>query len=148
MRGKCTWQNPLALKIPINTDFESETAAINSYEAPRNAVLDKALIKMLKDLRKSIAKRKNIPPFVIFQDPSLEDMATQYPVSLEDMTNISGVSRGKAERYGRPFADLIKSYVEENGIERPEDLVVKQVANKSKIKVEIIKAIDRKNSFV
>ena len=142
--GKMFLAKPLSLKIPINTNFESETAAINSYEGPRNSVIDKALIKMLKELRKKIAKRKNIPPFVIFQDPSLEDMATQYPISLEDMSNISGVSKGKAERYGRPFIDLIKVYVEEHGIERPEDLIVKQVANKSKLKVEIIKAIDRK----
>ncbi|MEM9824477.1 MAG: HRDC domain-containing protein, partial [Bacteroidota bacterium] len=105
---------------------------------------DKILMILLKDLRKQIAREKGVPPYVIFQDPSLEDMATQYPVSMEDMTKITGVSKGKAERYGKGFVALIANYVEENSIERPMDFVVKQVANKSKIKVNIIQGIDRK----
>jgi ATP-dependent DNA helicase RecQ len=99
---------------------------------------------LLKDLRKQIARDKKLPPFVIFQDPSLEDMATQYPINMEDMANVTGVSKGKAMRYGRAFIELIAQYVEENEIERPKDFVVKQVANKSKVKVNIIQGIDRK----
>ena len=102
---------------------------------------------MLKDLRKKIAKKHHLPPFVIFQDPSLADMSIQYPVSLEELQKIQGVGRGKAKRYGKEFVALIKQYVEENEIERPEDLVVKTVANKSKMKVFIIQSIDRKISF-
>src|SRR5690606_25821061 len=95
-------------------------------------------------LRRAEAKKKNVPPFVIFQDPSLEDMATQYPITMDDMTKIGGVSIGKAQRYARPVLEMIKKYVEENEIERPTDFVIKQVANKSKVKVDIIKSIDRK----
>ena len=102
------------------------------------------LLKMLKDLRRKEAKRKDVPPFVIFQDPSLEDMATQYPVTFEEMANVSGVSVGKARRYGQPFMDLIEAYVEANDIIRPTEFVVKQVANKSRMKVSIIQGIDRK----
>jgi len=99
---------------------------------------------ILKDLRKSIAKKHDLPPYIIFQDPSLEDMATQYPVSLDDLTKIVGVSQGKALKYGQPFADAIKKYCEENEIERPMDITIKTVANKSKTKVAIIQSIDRK----
>ncbi len=102
---------------------------------------------MLKDLRKSIAKKLNLPPFVIFQDPSLADMSIQYPVTLDEMQTIQGVGQGKAQRYGKEFVALIKKYVEENEIERPQDLIVKTVANKSKFKVYIIQSIDRKISL-
>ncbi len=108
---------------------------------------DEALFTMLKDLRKQIAKQKNVPPYVVFQDPSLEDMAIQYPVTLEELTKISGVGSGKAEKFGKPFVDLIAKYVEENEIERPEDLVIKSVINKSGAKVQIIQNIDRKLSL-
>ena len=101
-------------------------------------------MKMLKDLRRQIGREKKIPPYVIFQDPSLEDMASNYPLTMEEMANISGVSIGKAKRYGKEFVAMIKAYVEENNIERPMDFVVKQVANKSKAKVNIIQSIDRK----
>jgi ATP-dependent DNA helicase RecQ len=106
--------------------------------------LDEKLFKMLKDLRTSIAVKKNIPPFVIFQDPSIEEMTMQYPVTLEELQNISGVGIGKAQRYGLPFLDLIKNYVEENNIERIQDFVVKSIVNKSGKKVNIITNIDRK----
>ncbi|HRF37195.1 MAG TPA: HRDC domain-containing protein, partial [Saprospiraceae bacterium] len=99
------------------------------------------------DLRRREAKRLNVPPYVIFQDPSLEDMAIQYPVSMEDMAKVSGVSIGKATRYGKAFVELIRKYVEENEIERPSEVVVKQMANKSKAKVNIIQNIDRKISL-
>ena len=106
--------------------------------------LDEKLFKMLKDLRKSIAVKKNIPPFVIFQDPSIEEMTMQYPINLEELQNITGVGTGKAQRYGLPFLDLIKKYVEENNIERVQDFVVKSIVNKSGKKVNIITNIDRK----
>ncbi len=106
--------------------------------------LDEKLFKMLKDLRKSIAVKKNIPPFVIFQDPSIEEMTMQYPINPEELQNITGVGTGKAQRYGLPFLDLIKKYVEENNIERIQDFVVKSIVNKSGKKVNIITNIDRK----
>ena len=99
---------------------------------------------MLKDLRKKLSKKLEVPPYVIFQDPSLEAMATIYPVTLEELQNIPGVGAGKAKRYGEEFCKLIKRHCEENEIERPEDLRVRTVANKSKMKVAIIQAIDRK----
>lgn len=110
-------------------------------------VLDKALFSMLKDLRKSISKEENLPPFVIFQDPSLEDMCIQYPTTMEEMTHIAGVGVGKAQKYGKRFIELIRNYVEENEIERPQDFVVKSVVNKSANKVFIIQSIDRKIDF-
>lgn len=108
------------------------------------ASLDPILFAMLKDLRKNISKKINLPPFVIFQDPSLEAMSSNYPVTIEELQNIPGVGVGKAKRFGKEFIALIKQHVEENEIERPEDLVVKTVANKSKDKITIIRAIDRK----
>jgi ATP-dependent DNA helicase RecQ len=110
-------------------------------------VIDKVLFNMLKDLLKSIAKKENLPPYVIFQEISLEDMCVQYPTNMEEMTQITGVGTGKAQKYGKPFIDLIRRYVEDNEIERPQDLVVKSVINKSGLKVYIIQNIDRKISF-
>ncbi|MFZ4740622.1 MAG: DNA helicase RecQ [Bacteroidales bacterium] len=108
---------------------------------------DKTLFSLLKDLRKDISRKENLPPFVIFQDPSLEDMTIQYPITMEEMKQITGVGSGKALKYGQPFINLIKNYVEENEIERPQDLVVKSVINKSGLKVYIIQNIDRKLSL-
>ncbi|MBI9068402.1 MAG: DNA helicase RecQ [Salinivirgaceae bacterium] len=105
---------------------------------------DPILFAMLKDLRKRIAKEKGLPPFVIFQDPSLEDMSIHYPISLEEMQNMTGVGAGKAQRYGKKFCEVIKAYVDENEIERPVDMIVKSVVNKSGLKVYIIQSIDRK----
>ena len=99
---------------------------------------------MLQNLRKSYAKKVNLPPYVIFQDPSLEDMATQYPITMEELAKISGVSQGKALRYGKEFLQLIEKYVEENEIERPSDFVMRSVANKSAQKIFIIQNIDKK----
>ncbi|MBL7790733.1 MAG: HRDC domain-containing protein, partial [Saprospiraceae bacterium] len=136
-------KKPHSFLIPINNNFDEPPQDLEEPQG-KTAVLDETLIKLLKDLRRREAKRLGLPPFVIFQDPSLEDMATQYPISMEDMTKVSGVSIGKATRYAKPFIELINKYVEENEIERPTDFVVKQVANKSKVKVSIIQAIDRK----
>lgn len=105
---------------------------------------DEVLFKMLMDLRKRISKEKNVPPFVIFQEPSLIDMTVQYPITMEELSNIVGVGTGKATRYGKPFIELIDRYVEENEIERAQDFVVKSVVNKSVLKVHIIQNIDRK----
>jgi len=136
-------ENPTSIMVAVNHDYDKETA--DNYEpVGKTAVLDKTLMSLLKDLRRQIAKKDNIPPYVIFQDPSLEDMATQYPITMNDMAKITGVSKGKAIRYAKPFIETIADYVEENDIERPTDFVVKQIANKSKIKVNIIQGIDRK----
>jgi ATP-dependent DNA helicase RecQ len=105
---------------------------------------DEVLFALLKDQVKKTAKAKNLPPYVIFQEPSLEEMSIQYPITMDEMTKISGVGSGKAAKYGKPFIDLIKKYVEENEIERPVDMVIKSVVNKSGLKVYIIQNIDRK----
>jgi ATP-dependent DNA helicase RecQ len=143
-KGKKFIKNPYPMEIPLNHNYEVEMAEEEAASNGKTAVLDNTLMQMLKDLRKRIAKEKNIPPFVVFQDPSLEHMATMYPITTEEMGNITGVSKGKALRYGKPFRELISDYVEENDIDRPTDFVVKQVANKSKVKVNIIQGIDRK----
>lgn len=108
---------------------------------------DETLFAILKDLRKSMAKEKGFPPFVIFQDPSLEDMATRYPITMEEMTSITGVGQGKAEKFGQEFIEVIADYVEENEIDRPMDMVVKSVVNKSGLKVFVVQSIDRKMSL-
>jgi ATP-dependent DNA helicase RecQ len=105
---------------------------------------DEALFSLLKDLRKSMSKKLGLPPFVIFQDPSLEDMSIQYPITMDELNNITGVGAGKAKKYGKEFIELIKRYVEENEIERPQDMVVKSVVNKSGNKVFIIQSIDKR----
>ncbi|WP_163709624.1 DNA helicase RecQ [Mangrovibacterium lignilyticum] len=126
-------------------ELEEEYNAVSG--AASGSAGDPELFQQLKDLRKKVAKKMNLPPFVIFQDPSLSDMSIQYPISIDELKNIQGVGEGKAKRYGKEFIALIKSYVEDNGIERAQDLVMKTVANKSKTKVEIIQAIDRKMSL-
>ncbi len=110
----------------------------------KGSVLDDELYGYLVDLRKRLSKERNIPPFVIFQEPSLKDMCVQYPINMEELTNIQGVGHGKATRYGAPFLTLIKKYVEDNDIDRPQDLVVKSLVNKSGMKVQLIQNIDRK----
>jgi len=110
----------------------------------KGGAFDEKLYDLLIDLRKSLAKEKNIPPFVIFQEPSLRDMCLQYPITLDELTNIQGVGAGKAQRYGEPFLALISAYVEEHDIERPQDMVVKSLVNKSMLKVQLIQNIDRK----
>jgi ATP-dependent DNA helicase RecQ len=123
-----------------NTDDEISLIQSNSKEA----VFDDELYSMLLDLRKSISKERTVPPFVIFQEPSLKDMCFQYPITKEELTNIQGVGNGKAERYGEPFIALIADYVEHNEIERPQDIKVKSLVNKSQLKVQLIQNIDRK----
>ncbi len=139
---------PQSFMLVKNHEYEEEDSDGSGGGAPSGGASgDPQLFAMLKDLRKKVARRHNLPPFVIFQDPSLADMSIQYPINIEELQKIQGVGQGKARRYGREFVELIKRYVEENEIERPEDLVVRTVANKSKMKVFIIQSIDRKLSF-
>lgn len=125
-------------------DHNFEEAEEKMQEKGGISASDMTLFSMLKDLRKKIAKKNNLPPYVIFQDPSLEDMCINYPITIEELSNIQGVGSGKAQKYGQEFIDLIKKYVDDNEIERAQDMVVKTVANKSKFKVYIIQNIDRK----
>lgn len=141
--GKKFLTKPVSFKIVEDTDFSDEEEEMPEKSGGICAV-DPELYSILKDLRKKIAKRHNLPPYVIFQDPSLEAMATTYPITMEELQNITGVGAGKAKRYGQEFLNIIKTHVEENEIERPEDLRVRSVANKSKLKISIIQAIDRK----
>ncbi|TGY05854.1 DNA helicase RecQ [Muribaculum sp. NM65_B17] len=142
-KGKAYYKKPTSFKIVEDNEFneEEEEMVVKSGAA---CAVDPELYNILKDLRKKLAKRLELPPYVIFQDPSLEAMATTYPISIEELQNIPGVGAGKAKRYGEEFIKVIKTHVEENEIERPEDLRVRSVANKSKLKISIIQGIDRK----
>ena len=142
--GKKFIKSPKSFKIVEDRDFEEEENDEMPMRTGGTVVVDPALFSMLKDLRKKVAKKHDLPPYVIFQDPSLEAMATTYPITIEELRNIPGVGEGKAKRYGQEFVDLIRRHVEENEIERPEDMRVRTVANKSKMKVSIIQSIDRK----
>ncbi|MCL2072426.1 MAG: DNA helicase RecQ [Marinilabiliaceae bacterium] len=134
-------ENPYSVMLTNNHDYDE--MAIEGATGG-TAAMDPELFAMLKDLRKQLSKKLNLPPFVIFQDPSLEAMSTYYPIELEELQNISGVGVGKAKRFGKEFCELIRRHVEENEIDRPVDLVVKSVANRSKQKISIIQSIDRK----
>jgi ATP-dependent DNA helicase RecQ len=147
VKGREFIESPQPFLLTLDHDYDAAERDASAPQAAGAAAIDPSLFKMLKDLRKSIAKEKNLPPFVIFQDPSLEDMAIHYPISMEEMANIVGVGAGKAQRYGKRFIELIEKYVKENEIERPQDMVVKSVVNKSGMKVYIIQSIDRKISL-
>ena len=142
-KGKEFMEKPVSFKITKDNEFEEEEEEV-PVRGGASCAVDPILYSMMKDLRKKLSKRLEVPPFVIFQDPSLEAMATTYPVTLDELQNIPGVGAGKAKRYGQEFITLIKKHVEENEIERPEDLRVRTVANKSKLKVWIVQSIDRK----
>ena len=146
-KGHTFLENPFSISFTRDHDFNNETddddeGTIGGGQKGGGA--DAALFSMLKDLRRKLAKQMNLPPFVIFQDPSLEDMAIQYPITMDELKNITGVGNGKALKYGKQFLELIAKYVEENEIERAQDMVVKSVVNKSGQKVFIIQGIDRK----
>jgi len=150
-KGKDFLKNPVSFKITkIDededdiSDLESEDSDIMASGGVSGGAADPVLFSMMKDLRKKLSKKLNVPPYVIFQPSSLEAMATSYPITLDELQNIPGVGSGKAKRYGKEFVELIKKHVEENDITRPEDLRVKTVPNKSKLKVSIVQAIDRK----
>lgn len=142
-KGKKFLSKPVSFKIVEDNDFNEEEEEIVEKSGASCAV-DPELYSILKDLRRKVAKQHNLPPYVIFQDPSLEAMATTYPITIDELANITGVGQGKAKRYGEEFIKVIKRHVEDNEIERPEDLRVRSVANKSKVKISIIQAIDRK----
>ena len=141
--GRDFMKNPKSFMIVEDKEFDDEETE-GPMRGGGSFAVDPELYSMLKDLRKKISKHLQLPPYVIFQDPSLEAMATTYPVTIDELQNIPGVGAGKAKRYGQEFIDLIKRHVEENEIERPEDLRVRTVANKSKLKVSIIQSIDMK----
>src|SRR5690606_7514983 len=143
--GKRFIENPYQIKFILNKPMEAamEEGAEDIPQQGSSAV-DTQLLQLLKDLRKKIAKQKGLPPFVIFQDPSLDEMCTHYPVTLDELKQIHGVGAGKAMKFGAQFVELIKSYVTENEIDRPQDLIIKGTANKSALKVSIIQNIDRK----
>jgi ATP-dependent DNA helicase RecQ len=136
-------ENPTSFMLAEDHDYADTTDEENAFGA-RTAAVDDELFSILRDLRKKLSKQKDVPPFVIFQDPSLEDMAIQYPITIDELQNISGVGAGKAQRYGEEFIEIIKKYVEEKEIIRPLDMVVKSVVNKSGMKVYIIQSIDMK----
>ena len=145
-KGQEFLENPQSFMLTEDHDY-SESGDEESSFGARTAAVDEELFSILKDLRKQISKHKDVPPFVIFQDPSLEEMAIQYPITLDELQNISGVGAGKAQRYGAEFIEIIKKYVEEKEIIRPLDMVVKSVVNKSGMKVYIIQSIDMKRSL-
>ncbi len=141
--GKAFIENPHTIKFVLNVEIEAGDDDQEEGTQPGGTSLDTQLLQMLKELRKKIAKQKNVPPFVVFQDPSLEEMCTHYPITLDELKQIQGVGAGKATKFGSSFVELIKQYVEENDIDRPIDLVIKSAANKSALKVSIIQNIDR-----
>ena len=138
-------KTPVSFMMTKDHIYNAETDnAIVSAAKTNSGVADEHLLRLLKDLRKKEAQKQDIPPFVIFQDPSLEDMALKYPINMEELVNIHGVGEGKARKYGKPFLDLIATYVEENDVVRPDDLVVKSTGANSGLKLYIIQNIDRK----
>lgn len=144
-KGAKFLKKPYSIMVALNHQFDED--AMDDEEeaaADAHASADPVLFEMLKELRKKVAKEKHLPPFVIFLENSLEDMATQYPTTVQELEKIQGVSKGKAVRYGKQFLDVITRYVEENNITKPDDFVMKSVVNKSGMKVFIIQNIDKK----
>jgi ATP-dependent DNA helicase RecQ len=141
-------ENPTDFLLSEDHDYSDTDEEEENLAGPeRPGTVDEELFNILKSLRKKLSKQLSLPPFVLFQDPSLEDMAIQYPITFEELQNIMGVGAGKAKKYGAEFIKIIKSYVEEKEIIRPQDMVVKSVINKSTLKVFIIQSIDRQMDF-
>ena len=145
-KGKEFLKNPTSFMMTEDHRYDEITSSANTNMG-KTAVADEKLLKMLKALRKDVSKQKGVPPYVIFQEPSLEDMALKYPITIEEMANVYGVGEGKARKYGKPFVEMVAKYVEENDIIRPEDFVVKSAASRSALKIFIIKSVDRKIPF-
>jgi ATP-dependent DNA helicase RecQ len=144
-KGQAFLKKPVSFKIVLNNQFEDAFADDDEGGSEAAALAtDEPLYELLKEVRQREAKKKNLPPFVIFLENSLQDMATMYPTTLAELEKCQGVSKGKALRYGKPFLDVITEYVEENGIERPDDFVMKSVANKNSNKIHIIQQVDKK----
>lgn len=137
-------KNPFLIAEDREYDLAQTKADSDQVQVQQSGGLDEVLFNQLKDLRKKVAKKQGIPPYTVFMDPSLEDMTVQYPISIEEIAKIYGVGDGKAKKFGKEFAEFIKQYVEENSIERTQDMVLKQVANKSSHKVFIIQSTDKK----
>lgn len=148
-KGERYIHNPYCVYVAkMQTEEQDEDVdSMDDIIPEKGESTDKVLFSLLKELRKEISSKENLPPFIIFQDPSLEDMCIQYPTTMDEMMHITGVGVGKAQKYGKPFISLIKNYVEENEIERPQDFIVKSVVKKSAIKVFIIQSVDRKLSL-
>lgn len=140
-KGRAYLETVPSFMMTEDHNFDEEPEDTNTSSG---ATADPVLLEMLKDLRKKVAKQKGVPPFVVLQDPSLEDMALKYPITISELTNVHGVGEGKAKKYGVPFVELIAKYVEENDILRPEDLIVKSTGSNSSLKLFIIQNIDRK----
>ncbi len=143
-KGRAFIEKPKSVMISLNHDFEADTTDVDMENNASKSVLDPILMDMLTKLRDKIAKDAKMPPYVIYSENSLEEMATMYPTTMDEIVKISGVSKGKADKYGKQFIDLIAEYVEENEIEKPSEFVMKQVVNKSAHKVKIIQFIDKK----
>ncbi|MGM0648581.1 MAG: DNA helicase RecQ [Bacteroidota bacterium] len=146
-KGKDYLENSYSIMMAKDRDFDEIENQDQLASAQHTSSVDNTLFSMLKDLRKKISLKEDLPPFVIFQDPSLEEMAINFPITKDELTQISGVGTGKAAKYGKPFLELIENYVEENEIIRPNDMIVKSVVNKSGLKVHIIRSIDRRLSL-
>ena len=145
-KGRAFLKKPVSFKIALNNLFEDANADDEAAEitGSGSGATDEKLLEMLKELRKKVSKEKKLPPFVIFLESSLEDMATMYPTNMEELEKISGVSKGKSIRYGKPFLDLINQYLEENEVVRPDDFVMKSVVNRNNNKIFIIQNVDKK----
>lgn len=145
-KGEKFLKKPASFKIVLNNLFEDANADDEEGEGgtQTGAAADDKLFEMLKELRQKEAKKKNLPPFVIFLETSLQDMATLYPTTLQELEKCQGVSKGKALKYGKPFVEMVAKYVEENEIEKPDDFVMKSVANKANNKIYIIQNVDKK----
>ena len=146
-QGKEFLRKPYSIMLAKDHDYDNLQDDFFMVGSHTTSTTDKTLYSLLKDLRKDISRKEKLPPFVIFQDPSLEDMAIQYPIAMDELTQITGVGVGKAQKYGKPFIEFIGKYVKENEIVRPNDMIVKSVINKSGLKVYIIRNIDRKLSL-
>jgi ATP-dependent DNA helicase RecQ len=139
--GREFLEKPIEFMMTENHQYEDDDSGPLGLGT---SALDSTLFNILKDTRKKVGHRLGLPPFVIFQDPSLEAMATNYPISIEELQSMPGVGQGKAKRYGKEFIELITRYVKENDIERPADLIIRSVADRSKLKIYLIQSIDRK----
>lgn len=142
--GEAYLKNPTSFMLFKERDYSADDDIDIIQNGGGKDAFDETLYQMLVDLRKSIGKAKNVPPFVVFQENSLKEMVFHYPITIEELTSIQGVGQGKAQRYGKPFVELIQNYVKENDIERPDDFVLKSIVNKSGLKVQLIQNIDRK----
>ncbi len=141
-KGKAYLENPTSITLTKHIEYNEEDREVNNFSGGGSG--DPILVKQLKLLRKEVAKRNDVPPYVVFQDNSLDEMSINYPLTTDELMKISGVGAGKVSRYGAEFVELIKAYVEENEIERPDDFVIRNVVKKSGDKLQIIKSVDRK----